>query len=57
MQKAIKTQAGITLYTNGSKFDTGDKKTAVVWFDERLNKWWEKHQYLRKNKNSFDAEL
>lgn len=39
MQKVIKTQAGITLYMNGSKFDTRDTKAAVVWFDERLNKW------------------
>lgn len=38
-EKARKTRTGITLWTDGSKLDTGDARAAVVWFDaERLIK-------------------
>lgn len=57
MQEATKTQAGITLWTDGAKLDTRDAGAAVVWFDKRLNKWQEKRRYLGGNKDSFDAEL
>lgn len=42
---------------NNSKLDTRDVEVAVVWFDKRLNKWQEKHQYFGENKDSFDIEL
>lgn len=57
IREAAKTRTGITLWADGSKLDTGDVGVAVVWFDERLNKWHEKRRYLGKNKDSFDAEL
>ena len=57
LQEAAKSRAGIILWTDGSKLDTGKVGAAVVWFDNRLNKWQEKRRYLGQNKDSFDAEL
>ena len=43
-QKAAKSRAGIILWTDGSKLDTGNVRAAVIWFDIRLNKWQEKRR-------------
>ena len=57
LQEAKQSQADIVLWTDGSRLDVGKAGAAVVWFDDKLDKWQEKRRFLGKNKDSFDAEL
>ena len=36
LQEVAKSRAGIILWTDGLKLDTGNVGAAVVWFDKRL---------------------
>lgn len=58
MQKALQEaktyRVDLLLWAEGSKSNTEKTGAAVVWKDNRLNKWQEKRRYLGK---PFDAEL
>lgn len=49
-------QAGIVLWTDGSKLDSGKSGAAVVWRNKRQNRWHETRRYLGKKKQPVDAE-
>ena len=55
--EAKKYQAGLVLWTDGSKLNSGKSGAAVVWRNRRLNSWHEKKQYLGKKKQPFDTKL
>ena len=57
VQEAKKDRDGVVLWADGSRLDIGKAGSAVVWFEEKLDKWQEKRRYLGENKDSFDAEL
>lgn len=57
VQNTRKTQTRTTIWIGGSKLDTENARTAIIWFDKRLIKWYIKCHYLKENKNSFNTNL
>ena len=57
VQDANRTQAGLVLWTNGSKLNSKKTGAAVVWKDMRLNVWRKRQRYLGENKQPDDTEL
>ena len=57
LEEARKLQAGLVLWTDGSKLDQGQVAAAVCWEDNPTGRWREKSEYLGKNKEIVDAEL
>ena len=57
LKEATRYQAGLVIWTDGSKLDNGSCGAAICWRDKRLNQWKQKSEFLGKNKEILDAEL
>lgn len=57
IQDANNTQAGLVLWADESKLNSGKAGAAVVWKDRRLNVWRKRQRNLGEKKQPDDAKL
>lgn len=57
LKEANKYQAGLVMWTDGSKLDQDNTEAAVCWKDKRLSQQKNKSGFFWKSKESLGAEL